>query len=60
MATLNLASMEVLFLDIAIRYGLVVEIAMDSDGYVNTPVESGLRLDFDRELIKRETALVVR
>jgi len=38
----------------------MVEIAMGSDGYIQAPVKSGVRLDFDRELIERKTTLVVR
>jgi L-alanine-DL-glutamate epimerase-like enolase superfamily enzyme len=41
-------------------YGLVKDIEVDSQGYVHAPGKPGLGYEIDWELVKRETAQVVR
>jgi L-alanine-DL-glutamate epimerase-like enolase superfamily enzyme len=42
-----------------LKYGLIQDIEIDSDGFVHAPVEPGLGAAIDFDLIKRKTVAVL-
>ncbi len=59
MAIRNTQFFEVLLPDAAQKYGLVQDIEIGKDGYVQAPVGPGLGAQIDFDLIKRKTVAVL-
>ncbi|MBK8741889.1 MAG: mandelate racemase [Betaproteobacteria bacterium] len=59
MAIRNTEYFEVLLPDAAQKYGLVEDIAVDTDGYVSAPTEPGLGFEIDFDLINSKTIAVL-